>query len=147
MILSENSRLDSELEKYLIRLSILTSTIDRITQELKNNENNAYEKEMDEANSRKAQVIKLIEDADIDLRQQITSSTSLKIEVDNYMERANSIEEEIHQLEREMSIKNVDVIELRKTVQIHRERDSNIQGSRTAVHRFIGSILYYSPKV
>ena len=117
MILSENSRLDSELEKYLIRLSILTSTLDRITQELKNNENNAYEKEMDEANSRKAQVIKLIEDADIDLRQQITSSTSLKIEVDNYVERANSIEEEIHQLEREMSIKNVDVIELRKTVQ------------------------------
>ena len=147
MILSENSRLDSELEKYLIRLSILTSTLDRITQELKNNENNAYEKEMDEANSRKAQVIKLIEDADIDLRQQITSSTSLKIEVDNYVERANSIEEEIHQLEREMSIKNVDVIELRKTVQSIESEIQTFRDSRTAVHRFIGSILYYSPKV
>ena len=136
MILSENSRLDSELEKYLIRSSILTSTIDRITQELKNNENNAYEKEMDEANSRKAQVIKLIEDADIDLRQQITSSTSLKIEVDNYVERANSIEEEIHQLEREMSIKNVDVIELRKTVQ---SIESEIQTFRVQEQQSIDS--------
>ena len=118
MTLSENSQLEGELEKYRTRLSILTSTLNKITQELKDNENNAYEKEMYEASSGKTEIIKLIEDADIELRYQITSSTSLKIEVDNYTERANSIEAELHQSECEISKKNVDVAELRKSVQV-----------------------------
>ncbi len=118
MTLSENSQLEGELEKYRTRLSILTSTLNKITQELKDNENNAYEKEMYEACSGKTEIVKLIEDADIELRYQITSSTSLKIEVDNYTERANSIEAELHQSECEISKKNVDVAELRKSVQV-----------------------------
>ena len=112
MALFENSQLDGQLEKYRTRLSILTSTLNKITQELKDNENNAYEKEMYEANSGKTEIIKLIEDADIELRYQITSSTSSKIEVDNYTERASSIEAELHQSECEISKKNVDVTEL-----------------------------------
>ena len=116
-MLSKKDQLYADLEKYQTRLSIIKVTIDRITEELKQNENYNYNAELTEVNYQKNQLIKLIEATDIDLRQQITRSTPLKTEVDKHIERIDSIDEEIRQLGDEISNKNVDASELRNIVQ------------------------------
>ncbi|MGA9845184.1 MAG: chromosome segregation SMC family protein [Nitrososphaeraceae archaeon] len=117
IILSENNQLTYELEKYQTRLAILTSTMDRITQQLKINEDSVYKNELVEVGSRKTQIIKLIENFDFELRELITSSTSSKIDLDNYVERANSGDEEMRQLESEVHEKNGQLLGLRNIVQ------------------------------
>src|SRR5262249_41233257 len=115
-VLSEKNQLNLEIEKYQTRLSLVNSTLGRISQEVKLNEDNDYKVELDKVISHKNQIVKLIEATDFDLRQQITSSTPLKTEVDHYTERVNSIDEEVLQLENETSKKNVEVTELQKIV-------------------------------
>jgi chromosome segregation protein len=116
-MLTEKDQLYAELEKYQNRLSIIKSTTDRTIQGLTHNENNNYNEELTEATYQKNQLIKLIEGTDIDLRQQITNSTPLKTSVEKQIERSDSIDEEISQIEDEISKKNLNVSELRNIVQ------------------------------
>lgn len=116
IIQSENNQITSELKKYQTRIAILTSTIDKITQELKNDGGDTYKNELVKLNNRKAQIVKLIEESDFDLRQQITNSTSLKIDVGNYLERSDSLQEEGRRLQIEIYEKNKYVAELKEII-------------------------------
>jgi chromosome segregation protein len=116
-MLTEKDQLFAELEKYQNRLSVINTTTDKIIQRLEHNEINNYNEELAEATYQKNQLIKLIEATDIDLRQQMTNSTPLKTGVEKQIERSNTIDEEIRQIEDEISKKNLDVSELRNIVQ------------------------------
>jgi chromosome segregation protein len=114
LIQLEANDLCEELEKYRRRLSILASTLNRITEKLGNlNYKPSIENELAQTNLTRNHILKSMDDIDFELRELITSSKSLGNEIEICIHRITTFGKEKQDLEVELKQRTEQTEDLR----------------------------------
>lgn len=103
---SVQSELDSSvlhLDKYQKRMSIVMPTLRKIRQKLQSIDNTAIlRSQMAQLNMKKNQILKSLEEKDMEIRQIVTSSFALKNEIEILSERSKGMDDQRQRLKAEL---------------------------------------------